>query len=241
MTDTLNETNESNSGTPSVSGFYSGIVKQNVDPMNECRILVELPAFEGNLKEQWARTANLYATNEAGIVFTPEIGDEVLVGFLNQDITCPVVMGSLFSSQQVPPFSCSQQNSKKAIVTREKLRIEFDEEKKSIRITTPGQNQIEISDDEKSIQLSDQHQNQLVMNSNGITISSAKDLILKSKGTFTLDSTSHVNMKSHADFNIDGLNVYAKANVSFTAKGNASAELSASGQTVVKGAMVMIN
>jgi hypothetical protein len=29
--------------------------------------------------------------------------------------------------------------------------------------------------------------------------------------------------------------------VGFTAKGNASAEISASGQTVVKGAMVMIN
>jgi len=38
-----------------------------------------------------------------------------------------------------------------------------------------------------------------------------------------------------------GLNVNCEAQVGFAAKGNASAELSAAGQTVVKGAMVMIN
>jgi hypothetical protein len=37
------------------------------------------------------------------------------------------------------------------------------------------------------------------------------------------------------------LNVQATAQVGLTAKGTASAELSASGQTTVKGAMVMIN
>ena len=38
-----------------------------------------------------------------------------------------------------------------------------------------------------------------------------------------------------------GLNVTSEALVAFTAKVSASAELSAAGQTVVKGAMVMIN
>jgi hypothetical protein len=40
---------------------------------------------------------------------------------------------------------------------------------------------------------------------------------------------------------VSGVNISQSAQASFTAKGNASAELSASGQTVVKGAMVMIN
>jgi len=37
------------------------------------------------------------------------------------------------------------------------------------------------------------------------------------------------------------LNITQIANVAFTAKGTATAELSASGQTTVKGAMVLIN
>jgi hypothetical protein len=40
---------------------------------------------------------------------------------------------------------------------------------------------------------------------------------------------------------VAGLNVSSDAQVGFSAKGTASAELSAAGQTVVKGAMVMIN
>ena len=48
-------------------------------------------------------------------------------------------------------------------------------------------------------------------------------------------------MKSEADVNVEGMNVNHTASAGFTAKGNATAELSASGQTTVKGAMVMIN
>ena len=38
-----------------------------------------------------------------------------------------------------------------------------------------------------------------------------------------------------------GLNVNCEAQVGFVAKGTATAEVSAAGQTTVKGAMVMIN
>ena len=44
-----------------------------------------------------------------------------------------------------------------------------------------------------------------------------------------------------ADVSAKGMNVNLEAQTGLTAKGNATAELSASGQTTVKGAMVMIN
>ena len=50
-----------------------------------------------------------------------------------------------------------------------------------------------------------------------------------------------MTITSKADVKIDGLNVNCEAKVGLVAKGAASAELSASGQTTVKGAMVMIN
>ena len=49
------------------------------------------------------------------------------------------------------------------------------------------------------------------------------------------------DIKAKSDTSIEGLNVKAAAKVSISVSGNAKAELSASGQTVVKGAMVMIN
>jgi hypothetical protein len=43
------------------------------------------------------------------------------------------------------------------------------------------------------------------------------------------------------DLKASGMNVACEAQVGFTGKGSATAELSAAGQTTVKGALVMIN
>jgi uncharacterized protein involved in type VI secretion and phage assembly len=227
---------------PGAAGMIIAKVRQlSNDPLSENRILVQLPWPDGSTKELWARVATLYATQGAGSFFLPEAGDEVVVGFFNQDLNCPVILGSLIGSKQTPAYARTEQNPKKAIVTREKLKIEFDEEKKIISIQTPDNNQLIISDEAKSIQLSDQNGNTLNLDSNGITLSSAKDIILKSKGNVIIDSVSNVNIGSKSDIVLNGLNVKATAQVGFTGKGNATAELSASGTTTVKGAMIMIN
>ncbi len=227
---------------PAAAGMVIGKVRQlGNDPLNENRILIGLPWPDGSTKDLWARVATLYATQGAGSFFLPEIGDEVVVGFFNQDLNCPVILGSLIGNRQTPPYPCTEQNQKKAIVTREKLKIEFDEEKKIISIVTPGNNQLVISDEGKSIQLSDQNGNKLSLDSNGITLSSAKDIILKSKGNVIIDSASNINIGSKSDIVLNGLNVKATAQIGFTGKGNATAELSAAGTTTVKGGIVMIN
>lgn len=122
-----------------------------------------------------------------------------------------------------------------------KFLIEYDEEKKLVRISTPGSNKIEISDEKKSITLTDQHNNEIVMDSSGITLSSTKDITLKAKGNISMDANMKISGAAKQDVNLDGLNVKVQAKVGASVKGNATAELSASGQTTVKGAMVMIN
>lgn len=227
---------------PGLEGLHTGVVRQLPDdPCQECRIQVELPWMDGTKKELWARLSTLYATGGSGSFFLPEKGDEVLVGFINHDPSHPVVLGALYGSKHLPPFKYEAENNKKAIVTRSKLAIEFDEEKKIITIHTPGENKLEINDDGQSIRLTDQHKNELVMNSGGISLSAAKDIKLTAKGNITLDAAAAVEIKAKSDVVVDGANVKATAKIGFTAKGNATAELSASGQTTVKGAMVIIN
>lgn len=227
---------------PGIEGLHIGKVKKlDGDPLKEFRIRVELPWLNGEKKEFWARVAAGYAGKQYGSFWFPEPEDEVIVGFFNNDPCYPVVLGSLYSSKLAPGYALEAENSKKAWVTREKLVVEFDEEKKVISVMTPGNNKIEISDDGQSITLADQHKNQLVMNKDGITLNAAKDITLKAKGNILLDATSKVSLKAKADVELEGTNIKATAKVGFTAKGNATAELSASGQTTVKGAMVMIN
>ncbi len=79
------------------------------------------------------------------------------------------------------------------------------------------------------------------LSADGIVLTSPKDIKLTAQGQVSITATGNASITSQADVKIEGLNINSNANVGFVAKGSASAELSASGQTTVKGAMVMIN
>jgi len=224
------------------SDSQSAIVKDNKDPEKMGRVRVNFFWQENNQMSPWIRAVNPYSANERGFYFIPEIEDEVLVGFENGDAEKPYIIGSLYHGKNKPHSTWpNNKNSFKGIVTKSNLRLEFDDEKKITTIDTPGGNKVVISDNEKSILLSDQNRNTVELKPEGITLDSPKDIKITSKSKITIDATSGVDISSTSDVKVTGMNIDQSANVSFTAKGNASAELSASGQTTVKGAMVMIN
>lgn len=227
---------------PGVEGLHIGVVKKlDADPASLNRIQVSVPVLQADTEGVWARLSNYYASNGFGEFFIPEIGDEVILGYLNNDPGHPVILGSLYSSKLKPPYELTADNFIKAIVTRSKLKVEFDDEKKVITVITPAENKIIISDDDKSIEISDQNKNKIKLSSSGIDMESPKDISITAKGKITIDATGELSMSSKADVKVKGLNVSNTADVAYTAKGSASAEISASGTTTVKGAMVMIN
>ncbi len=227
---------------PGVEGLQIGVVmKLDEDPDGECKIQVSVPVLQAETEGVWARLANFYASNSIGSFFIPEIGDEVVLGYLNNDPSSPIVLGSVYSSKLAPPYALTAENFTKAIVTKSELKVEFDDEYKVITVITPGNNQLIISDEDKSILLQDQTGNKLELSESGILLDSPKDISISAKGKINIDATGEIGISSKADVSVEGLNVNHSANVGFVAKGTASAELSASGQTTVKGAMVMIN
>ena len=245
----VNITDEPDVVSPSAAGFLPGLQglhaavvrKLDGDPLKEYRIQIELPWMDGKSKLLWARLSTMYATAGMGTFFLPEPGDEVLVGFMNQDPGHPVILGSIYGQKHKPPYEYEAKNNTKAIVTREKMRIEFDEEKKVITISTPSKNTVQMSDDGKHIKLTDENKNEITMDKGGITLSSSKDITMKAKGNINMDATMKLSGTAKQDVSLEGLNVKVQAKIGASVKGNATAELSASGQTTVKGAMVMIN
>ena len=228
---------------PAIQGLQVATVKSlHDDPEAQNRISIQLPSNAQNVDGLWARLANFYATSGAGAGFLPETGDEVIVGFLESDPRYPVILGSLYSNAK-PPLNTPSDNNNyiKTLTTKSKLKISFDDEKKIILIETPGGNKITLSDEDKSIGLNDQNNNSVKLSADGIDLNSAGAISIQAKGNISLQATGKLSLSAQEDATLSGLNINQTAQVGYTAKGNASAELSASGQTVVKGAIVMIN
>lgn len=209
-----------------VNGLQIGIVTQlENDPAGEDRILVRLPVVDSHGEGTWARVATLDAGENRGSFFRPEIDDEVIVGFINDNPNDAVVLGMMNSSAKPAPLTAADDNHEKGFVTRSEIKFIFNDEKKSAKLETPGGKKVTLDDDAGVIQLEDENGNKVVIDSSGIT----------------LDSPADINLKATGDINIEGMNVSAKANAQFKAEGSAGAEVSTSAIAVVKGSMVQIN
>jgi uncharacterized protein (DUF2345 family) len=128
-----------------------------------------------------------------------------------------------------------------SIVTSGGLRLLFDDDRKEITVVTPGNNRITLSDEAKSISLQDSNGNSVLLSPDGIRLDSPMDIVFNARGRIALSAVGEIALKATQDVKVSGLNVTNTAQVGFTGKGNATAELSASGQTTVKGGIVMIN
>ena len=227
---------------PGVEGLQIGVVKKlDQDPDGQHKIQVSVPLMKAEKDGVWARLAGYYASNSFGAFFVPELGDEVVLGYLNNDPCHPVILGSLYSSKLSPPYAVSAQNHKKALVTRSRLKLEFDDEKQVVTIVTPGNNTVVISDAGKSILLQDQNGNVVQLSPEGVLLDSPKDIRVCAKGKISLDAVGKISLSSRADVEVAGVNVNHTAQGEFVASGSVSAKLSASGETTVKGALVRIN
>lgn len=212
---------------PGVNGLQIAKVEalkgENGDPFGEEKICVRL--MNASRAKIWARVATLDAGDMRGSFFLPEINDEVIVGFVDNNPTQAVILGMMHSSKARPPLEITDENHVKGFFSRENIQLLFDDEKKALSIITPGNNRLIMSDEEKGIVLEDQHGNTVVMNDQGITVESQKALTIKTA----------------QDINMEANNINIKAKAELKAQGTSAAEFSSAGNTVLKGGIVQIN
>jgi len=212
-----------------LSGIYGlqiGIVSQlQDDPDGEDRILVQLPIINNEEQGIWCRVASLDAGENRGAFFRPEIGDEVIIGFINDDPNDAIVLGMLNSSAKPAPILASDDNHEKGFVTRSEMKVLFNDDKKSIEISTPSGKHIVLDEDAGSIIIEDDNSNVITIDSSGIV----------------MESLGNIELKATGDVTIEGTNVNLKANAQFKAEGLAGAEVSSSAVATLKGSLVQIN
>ena len=211
---------------PGVQGLQVGIVTQlKDDPDGEDRIQLRIPVIHNADEGIWCRVSSLDAGKNRGMFFRPEIGDEVIVGFVNNDPRHAIVLGMLNSSAKPAPLKAKDENHEKGYVSRGDLKLLFHDEEKSIKISTPGGNKLILTESDKKIHIEDQHGNKIILSQDGIAIESIKDLTLKAAE----------NIKT------EGNNITVKGSARTKVEGAAGAELSSGATTIVKGSTVMLN
>ncbi|WP_135505475.1 type VI secretion system tip protein VgrG [Roseovarius aestuariivivens] len=208
------------------------VLQTHEDPTGERRIKVALPLMPDAQSGIWVRLAAPYASRNVGFDFLPEIGDEVVLGFLDGDPNAGIILGALHRSQWPAPLTPDEANSRKAIVTRSQMTIAFDENDKVMTLSTPGGHMVRLSDKDDRLTLTDGHANSVELHQKGITLSSSQDISIQAKGALRLSGT---------EISVEGTNVTVEAKARLTATGSASAELSSAGDTTVKGTTVIIN
>lgn len=221
---------------PSVNGLVIGnvISVDNEDENdNNYWVKVLIPLLNNEEEGVWARVSGIGLGDNKGIYFKPEVGDDVVLGFLNDDPRQPVVLGTLYS-HLFPPEKTTEEDENdqkiKGFFARNDFSLHFDENTDTVTIETPKKQKILISDEEDSstayIRMEDANGNSITMDKDGIKIYSEKDL--------TLEAKKNINLK--------GVNVSNTCSGSFEATGRSGAKLEASGgNTEVKGTLVMIN
>lgn len=216
-----------------IRGLQIGIVVQlESDPDGQDRILVRVPVIDSAGQGIWTRIASLDAGNERGAFFMPEIGDEVIVGFINDDPRHPVVLGMLHSSNKPAPISPADNNNEKGFTTRSKMHLSFNDDTKTIVIDTPAGNSITIDEKSMKIEIKDQNENKITMEQTGITMESPLNIDVKAGAVLTLSGGTSLSISAPS------LSVKADASVSIE---GAVAKVTSSGITEISGSLVKIN
>ena len=227
---------------PPIRGLQTGVVKKiDQDPSGAYRVEVTLPLVQGNPNSVWARLGNPYSSNAIGMTFYPEIGDEVIVGFMNEDPRFAVILGSVYSAKFAPPYPPDEKNKIKGLKTKSKMELTFDDEDKIITLKTPGGHVLVMDDKQGSISITDSNKNSMVFGKEGITIDSASKIAITAKTDISITATGNLSMKATQNASCEGLQIDVKAQTALSAQGNASAELKSSGVVTVQGALVKIN
>ncbi len=211
---------------PGIGGLQIGVVVANEDPDGEDRVRVRMPMVDAEADGTWARVASPDAGEERGFFFRPEIGDEVVLGFLNDDPRQAVILGMLNSSAKPAPLKGSDDNHEKVYQSRSKMKLYFNDDTKIAQLETPAGNILTLSEEDKAITIKDQNGNKIEMNADGITIESAKAIELKAGTEVKMESSTSFAVKGGTDLKLEG---------------GSGAELSSSAMTKVKGSMVQLN
>jgi type VI secretion system secreted protein VgrG len=210
----------------------------------------------------WIRVASTFAGGNYGAIFTPRIGQEVIVDFLEGDPDQPIITGRVYNADNMPPYDLPKEKTKSAIKTNSsiggkgfnEIRFEDEKEKEQIFIHAERNQDIRVKNDlyewigNESHLIVKKDQLEMVEGDKHLTVKG--DSNEKVDGTLSLkvgmDMQEKVGMKHALDAGMEihlkaGMNVVIESGTTLTLKVGGSFINLNPGGVFIQGPMVMLN
>jgi uncharacterized protein involved in type VI secretion and phage assembly len=168
------------------------------------RVRLRFPWMGEDAVSFWARVAMPGAGKDYGLVWIPQVGDEVLVAFEHGDPSHPFVIGALWNGTDVPPLGDSLFDAGKVkrsgFVSRAGHKLVFFDD--------PGESGIALisSDNKFRISLNETKGQVHVYFDGKLLLEGTGDVEVKTQGSFKVDA-SGVEIKASGQTAIKGATV----------------------------------
>jgi Rhs element Vgr protein len=231
----------------------------NNDDSNEKlgRVKVRFNWQESSEETPWIRVLQPYGGDHHGFYFIPEIDDEVMIGFENDNPDKPFVIGNAYHKDSRPNHWYDADNKIKSLQTRNGNQIIFidDDGKEEIRILNKDD-----SSPTNEISLSLNNNGKITIKSIGELEISAKSIKISAQDDITIDSGQNTKLTANdysleanngvqlkgQQMDIEGTNTSMKGQAELNLEGAqtkieaTTLKMEGSGQAELKGAMVKV-
>ncbi|MEW6361234.1 MAG: type VI secretion system tip protein TssI/VgrG [Acidobacteriota bacterium] len=210
----------------------------------------------------WLRVAQTWAGKKWGTMFIPRIGQEVIVDFLEGDPDKPIIIGSVYNPDNMPPYTLPDEKTKSTIKTNSSKggggfnEIRFEDKKglEQIFIHAEKDADIRVKNDCREIIVHDRHL--IVKNDQIEKVEKDKSLTVTGNQTEKIDGNVHLKVGTSKESKIGnkyavdaGQEIHLKAGLTATIEAGTNLTLKVGGNFIninpggvfIKGTMVMLN
>jgi type VI secretion system secreted protein VgrG len=152
----------------------------------------------------WCRVAQPWAGQNWGMISLPRIGQEVVIDFLEGDPDHPIIIGSVYNADQMPPYSLPANKTQSGVKSRSSLggspsnynEIRFEDKK--------GSEQINVHAEKDMATTVEHDDTQHVMNNRTITVDGTHTETIKKDTTIKITEGKLVHdvMDNTADYHV---------------------------------------
>ncbi|RMG22360.1 MAG: hypothetical protein D6730_16595 [Bacteroidetes bacterium] len=240
----------------------TAVVKENHDPEKLGRLRVQFYWQEDPEMTPWIRCVMPHGGGKNGFFFMPEVGDEVIVDFIEGSPDAPFVNGCVYHSNAKPADNWQDpDNYVKALKTasgneirltdkggEEEIKIINPDSKNEITLSLSGDGSITIksvgnisisADKSMSLTANDMSINvtkKISVNCEDLEVNSSKTTAIAAGTDYTLDSGAKMAVSSGTDFELTaGTNAKISAGANLELSATANGKISANANMDVEG------